>query len=190
MSLASDRLTKLFFKPALLLTESYEDIDVLRASIDAQIRPSNVIECIFAADVAILQWEILRLHRCKAQIVNVAFRRALKSLLRPHFETNGEADDVVERWFTEPESKDEVRKVLARHNLDELAIEAEALRLSVPDLERVDRVVAALESRRNRAIGCVYDFRASSKQCRKRSNRLFKSNEIRSLEGRSSKRTD
>lgn len=187
--MSADKHFKLLFNPALLLTESREEFDALRVAIDDQIEPRNVIEVLYSADVARLQWEVLRAHRCKAHIVNLAFRRALKSVLRHHFHASREADELVDRWFTKPEAKKEVRDILAQCSLDEFAVEAEALRLSLSDVEKFDRILAALESRRNKAIRCIDEYRASFKQSRGRSNRLFESSEIRSLEDKSSKRT-
>jgi hypothetical protein len=36
----------------------------------------------YGHDISSIAWEILRLRRCKAVIINAAFRRALENLLK------------------------------------------------------------------------------------------------------------
>src|SRR5262249_55774752 len=45
--------------------------------------------------------------------------------------------------------------------IDESAIEAEAVRRSSSDLELLDRMLTSLESRRDKALGCVAEYRVS-----------------------------
>jgi len=43
--------------------------------------------------------------------------------------------------------------------MDEGAIEAEAFRVRLDDLERLDRMLAALEFRRDKALSCLAGYR-------------------------------
>src|SRR5262249_23526327 len=63
--------------------------------------------------------------------------------------------------FTDKEAKNQVSELLGRFDLDESAIEAEAIRRSSADLELLDRMLASLETRRNKALGCVAVWRSN-----------------------------
>jgi hypothetical protein len=116
-----------------------------------------------SSTVLILDQRSSSLRRCKVVIINSAFRRALKNLLEQFlgqanedaFEVADEAEALAQAWFTDKEAKKQVSEILARFNLDESAIEAEAIRRSSSDLELLDRMLTSLESRRNKALGCV-----------------------------------
>jgi hypothetical protein len=49
--------------------------------------------------------------------------------------------------------------MLRGFELDEAAVEAEAIRKSAEDLERIDRLLASAEIRRNKALLCVAQYR-------------------------------
>jgi len=121
----------------------------------------------YVHDVSSIVWEILRLRRCKVVIINSAFRSALQTLLRQlsrqpgEYDVGDEAEALAQAWFTDQEAKKQVSEILAGFDLDECAIEAEAIRRSSSDLELLDRMLTSLESRRNKALGCVAEYRAS-----------------------------
>jgi hypothetical protein len=54
-----------------------------------------------------------------------------------------------------------VSNQLRKFGLDESAIEAGAFRMSCADLERVDRMLTLAESRRDRALRFIADYRQS-----------------------------
>ena len=68
-------------KPPLLITESADEFDALHKALQQEIKPRGVIEQMYVADISYIQWEILRLRRCKVVIVNVALQFALEKLL-------------------------------------------------------------------------------------------------------------
>ena len=99
----------------------------------------------------------LRLRRCKAVIINLAFHSALQGLLTKFLREDDYAefvedsvDRLAEKWFTDEKVKNIVSQLLARFQLDEFAIEAEALRKSSGDLQQLDRMLASLELRATR----------------------------------------
>jgi hypothetical protein len=67
-------------KSPLLITESADQFDCIRAALNHEIRPNGIIEHMYVADIAQLVWEILRLRRCKVSIINLAFRAAVEKL--------------------------------------------------------------------------------------------------------------
>src|SRR5262249_61547487 len=73
--------------------------------------------------------------------------------------------------------------------IDESAIEAEAVRRSSSDLELLDRMLTSLESRRDKALGCVAEYRVSlAHQLRESANRLIDGKGVLRLEHASSNR--
>ena len=152
----------------------------------------------YVHDFCSIVWEILRLGRCKVVIINSAFRSALQHLLMQLLKGPGEYDYEVENqaqalahaWFTDREAEKQVSQTLNRFDLDESAIEAEAIRRLSSDLELLDRMLASLESRRNKALCCVAEYRASlAHQLRESADRIIDGKGTLRLEHPSSRRS-
>ena len=182
----------------LLMTESVDEFDRMRDAFDQELKPRGIIEQMYIADMAYLVWEILRLRRCKAGIINSAFCAALERLLvqalrEPgsltyNLHANDEAGRLAREWFSDPGAKKQVSELLKNFQLDELAIEAEAIRSSAEDLERLDRLLASLESRRNKVLRCIADYRGGfARQLRESSDRIIHG-KVLALEKPSSKK--
>src|SRR5215813_13724479 len=125
-------------KLPLLITESAEEFDALRDAFEREIKPRGIIEQMYVHDISSIVWEILRLRRCKVVIINSAFRSALQSLLKQvlrqpgqsEYDVGDEAEALAQAWFTDQEAKKQVSEILSQFDLDESAIEAEAIRRS------------------------------------------------------------
>jgi len=180
----------LFSEPPLLITESADEFAALNAALMEEIKPAGIIERLYVADIAALVWEILRLRRCKVAIVNIAFKDALDQtvyrlagepdIATPERET---VDAVVFDWFSKPKARKEVLKLLAEFRLDESAIEAEAIRSVFSDLEVLDKMLALLESRRNKVLRSIADYRNDfAKQVRDVSKRVIEADPVIQLE--------
>jgi hypothetical protein len=184
-------------KLPLLITESADEFDALLEAFEREIKPRGIIEQMYVHDISAIVWEILRLRRCKVMIINAAFRSALENLLvhlltQPgHFELEPGHKEraLAQRWFTDKAAKKEVLDILDRFGLDESAIEAEAIRRSCSDLELLDRMLTSLESRRNKTLGCVAEYRASlAHQLRQSADRIIEDKSVLPLEHASTKR--
>jgi hypothetical protein len=180
----------LFAKPPLLITESAEDFASLSAALAQEIKPRGIVERMYVAEIAALVWEILRFRRCKAAIVNAAFKGALEDLLSRLIGTPdwGALRELVEDWFSKSEAKKEVSELLAQYHLDESAIEAEAIRSRSEELEVLDRMLTSLESRRNKALRCIADYQDRLK-VREASDRVIEGKAVVQLENRSARRS-
>jgi hypothetical protein len=191
------RRTALLQLPPLLMTESREDFDQVRNSLEREIQPRGPIEQMYVDDMAYIVWEIRRLRRCKDTIVNVAFRdgleRVLKKLLMPSggdFNRYEEIEDLALRWFTDPKAKKEVSELLGQFQLDEIAIEAEAIRESSHFLERLDRMLRSLEARRDRALALVVEYRVNlAHQLREAAQRMTQEPTVLRLETNAGKKS-
>jgi hypothetical protein len=193
------RTTELTLLPKLplLITESADDFDALRDAFEREIKPRGVIEQMYVHDISSIVWEILRLRRCKVVIINAAFRTALEILLvqllkqpgQYEHDVRGEAQVLAEAWFTDKEVKKQISEMLNQFELDESVIEAEAIRKSSSDLELLERMLTSLESRRDKALGCVVQYRASlAHQRRESSDRIIDGKDVLRLEPASGKR--
>jgi hypothetical protein len=193
------RTTELTLLPKLplLITESADEFDALRDAFEREIKPRGVIEQMYVHDICSIVWEILRLRRCKVIIINSAFHSALEDLLVQLLRRPGQYKHDVEKgaralaqaWFTDQEAKKQVSQLLSLHKLDESAIEAEAIRKSSSDLELLERMLTSLESRRDKALGCVVQYRASlAHQLRESADRIIDGKDVLRLEPASGKR--
>jgi hypothetical protein len=185
-------------KLPLLTTESADEFDALRDAFEQEIKPRGIIEHMYVHDISSIVWEILRLRRCKVVIINSAFRSALEHLLvqllkqpgQYEYEVEDEVQTLAQSWFTDQEAKKQVSEILSRFDLDESAIEAEAIRGSSADLELLDRMLTSLETRRNKALGCVAEYRASlAHQLRESADRIIDGKGILRLEDTASERS-
>src|SRR5262245_3695913 len=184
-------------KLPLLITESADEFDALRDAFKQEIKPRGIIEQMYVHDICAIVWDILRLRRCKVIIINSAFRSALQNLLKQllrlpgqyEYQVEGEAEALAHSWFTDQEAKKQVSEILSRFDLDESAIEAEAIRRSSSDLELLDRMLTSLESRRDKALGCVAEYRVSlGQQLRESEERVIDGKAVLRLEDAASSR--
>ena len=178
-------------KLPLLITESADEFEALRDAFEREIKPQGIIEQMYVDDHSSIVWDILRLRRCKVVIINSAFRNALEHLLVPLLKGPGQYDHEVQHkaqalahaWFTDREAEKQVSQTLNRFDLDESAIEAVAIRRSFSDLELLDRMLTSLESRRNKALCCIAEYRASlAHQLRESADRIIDGKEVLRLE--------
>jgi hypothetical protein len=127
----------------------------------------------------------------------VALQPALKVLLTQFLRENDyadfvedNADDIARKWFTDQRIKKILSELLGQFQLDESAIEAEAIRRSSADLELIDRMLASLESRRNKALRCIGEYRDSlARQLRESTDRIIDGKDVLRLEHASGKRS-
>src|SRR5262249_22965967 len=106
-------------KLPLLISESADEFDALRNAFEREIKPRGIIEQMYVHDISSIVWEILRLRRCKAVIINLAFRSALEGLLVPVLRRSGqlqislefEAQALAQSWFTDQKAKNRVSEL-------------------------------------------------------------------------------
>jgi hypothetical protein len=122
-------------------------------------------------------------RRSKTAIINLVFRAALKDLItqllrepgQHAFQLGDQPDELARDWFSDPNVKKQIADLLREFEMDESAIEAEAIRHSTDDLERIDRLMASAEARRDKALVCVAQYRGDfGALLRDSSDRLIK----------------
>ncbi len=197
MTARSNIAFRLSSKMPLLITESEEDFAALTSELKQELKPRGIIEQMYVAYIAALVWEILRLRRCKGATINIALKEALSGIV---YRLAGEPDpdtpernwvDAVSRdWFSKPKARKEVLELLDEFRLDESAIEAEAIRSRFSELEMFDKMLTLQESRFNKALRSIADYRDSfAEQVREVSNRVIEGDPVIRLENRSTKKS-
>src|SRR6516162_7632638 len=172
-------------KLPLLITESADEFDALRDAFEQEIKPRGIIEQMYVHDFCSIVWEILRLRRGRAAIVNAAFRDALVHVLTECLTKPGklqlDLDDQVQTlalaWFKNEQGKKRVAKTL-----NESGIEGEAIRRSSSALELLNRMLASLEARRDKALRCIGEYRDGwGRQLRELSDRMIEGQNVPEL---------
>ena len=187
---ASDKMpNETYLGPALLKTESKEDFAKLLEDLNRDIQPVNVIERIYVNDVANLTWDILRYRRFKAAILNSACRAALENFLRPILSGSERIEMAAVRakqlaydCLYDQEAKDRVSALLKEAGFDEWAVEAEAFRSRLDDVEKIDRLLASAEARREKGLRniALYQERFARK-VRQSSDRVLDADDVPSI---------
>ena len=180
----------------LLITESRDEFNLIRDNLNDQIKPRGIIEQMYVEDIAYLVWEILRLRRSKAAIINLAFRDALTEVVTQLLSNPGErkyhlkdrAEKLAREWFSDPDVKKQIAGLLREFDLDETALEAEAFRKSADDLEGIDRLMASAEARRDKALVCIAQYRGDFGALLRESSDRLVDGKVLKLEHAGSKR--
>jgi hypothetical protein len=87
---------------------------------------------------------------------------------------NYDPEYLATGWFTDPEVKGIVSKILRQFQLDESVIEAEAIKRCLPDLEVLDKMLCTLEARLNKTLRCITEYRESlARQLRESADRII-----------------
>jgi hypothetical protein len=192
-STGSNKLALLPNTP-LLISESEDEFEALRSNLIEEINPRGIIEHMCVADIAEIVWESRRLHRCKAVMINMHYSAALKSLLRNVLVGDvvdyDHAEVLAQTWFTDRKAKKEVAEILRRFHLDESAIEAQAIKSVASELEILDKRLMSLETRRNRAIRNIAEYRESfARKVRESSGRIIEADSVVRLENLSGQKS-
>jgi hypothetical protein len=115
-------------------------------------KPRDFIEEILARDAIDLSWETLRLRRLKAGLMRIAVGAGVTSIVNK-VGYGGSAYDFSEQWMSgDPATRKEFGKLLKRAGLSMEDVMAEALSREIDSFERIDRMLASSEARRNNAL--------------------------------------
>ena len=125
--------------------------DELLARVSGAIKPADIIEEIWIRDIVALTWEALRLRRARAALLTAKRYVGVKHLLRPLCGTK--AYDLSEQWARrEDEAVAAVDRHLATARLTMDAVMAETMSVEIELVEKMDRMIASAEIRRNATL--------------------------------------
>jgi len=139
----------LFGPPPLLEGEDTAAYDELLVRISGAVKPTDIFEEIWIRDIVDLVWEAFRLRRLKANLMTAVAHVALENILEPLIGWT-DAHDLAKAWAARERSAiEQVDKLLVSAGLTMDAVMAQALSLKLGDIERIDRMIATAEGRRN-----------------------------------------
>jgi hypothetical protein len=154
--------------PSLLIGETAEQFEFLRAELEQEIKPQGIIERNYVNDVLLLIWEISRLRRFKVNIIFIARLNALEMLLVRidlglargiGADLNNEAKRLALGWLEKNGDEEIVRQILAQSGLDESAIDAAAFKRSLPEIQEIDDMLAFTEARLEKTLRRISKYR-------------------------------
>jgi hypothetical protein len=140
------------FGPAPLFEgEDSAGYDELLARVSGAIKPADIIEEIWIRDIVALTWEALRLRRARTALLTANRYAGLKRVLKPLCGTK--AYDLSEQWARrEGEAVAAVDRHLATAGLTMDAVMAETMSVEIELVEKMDRMIASAEIRRNATL--------------------------------------
>jgi hypothetical protein len=150
---------------AILATESSAEYDELFAAFMEDIKPRNVVERAYAADVFHITWEIIRYRRIKTTFLNDSFQEVLAEILESEIdaETTSEARTkaraAARQWFASEAGRAETNAMLAAFGLNESSVEVRVIEATAEMIGAIDRTLAMLELRRIGAIRFIAEYR-------------------------------
>jgi hypothetical protein len=162
-SVAVSEVAGVFADAPLIIGEDPADYAQLTAKVLAVVRPGDFIEEMFARDVIDLFWEVTRLRRLKAGLLDANRGKGVKEILFSFGSTDREHNrDLAARWHLgDKDARDPVAEVLADAGLSVEAIMGQTLSLSIDSIERIDRMIASAEARRGNALREIDRHRAT-----------------------------
>lgn len=167
-----------FGPPPLVSTDELAGYEELLARISAHVQPSDPIEDLYTRDIVDLTFELLRYRRYKARILEGAVPRALEDKLAPfvngrhrfgslaNYASDGAREptpamELVNEWMRhESKAIERVNEILKLAKLTIEDIRAHAFFLELGTIERIDRLIAGVEARRNGVMREIERYRA------------------------------
>ena len=163
----------------VLTSESQEEFNGLATAMIEYIQPDGPIGELLVNDVIDATWDIIRYQRSRTALIQSQYRNALSNLLQ-HASDLDEivACNIADGWFRTKAGKQDVANRLEPFNLNETAIEAEAVKIVFADLETLDGLLTSALKRRNKALRLLSEILAPlARRAREVSKRMIADNE-------------
>jgi hypothetical protein len=150
----------LFGPPPLIEGEDAAAYDELSTEISAAVNPADIFEDIWVRDITVLYWEVLRLRRLKVNLMTATAYNGLGTVLQPLLDEG--LSELVANWARRiPRAVKRVDGLLASVGLTKDAIMAHTLTENLDHLERIDRMIAMAEGRRDAMLREIERHRAT-----------------------------
>jgi hypothetical protein len=152
---------RFFGPPPLFVGEDQAQYEAMRDQISAAVGPLDFLEEIWVNDVLNLVWEIQRLRRLKAALLQANAHRGVNRIMMPLLGI-GAAADLANQWAArEPKAIKHVEDILKEAGLTMEAVKAETLVVYLDDFERIERLIASAEARRDACLREIDRHRSS-----------------------------
>jgi hypothetical protein len=155
--------------PALLTGEDENAYHELLDGVSAAVKPIDIVDRILVQDYHDYAWEVARLRRQRAELLNstmhLGLERLLLSLLHSgadgdfvpsasrHPYSGMEACDWAERWNAgDPVAISKVDTLLKAAGLTMDAVEAQTMVINLDKFERIDRMIFMASQRRDKLL--------------------------------------
>jgi len=135
--------------PPLFEAEDTAAYDELLVRISGTVKPADIFEEIWVRDIVDLVWEAFRLRRLKANLMTAVAHKGLREILEPSIGWTDARNLAEARAARERSAIKQADELLASAGLTMDAVMAQSLSLKLNDIERIDRMIAAAEMRRN-----------------------------------------
>lgn len=146
-------LQSLLGPPPLLEGEDPTAYEELWRRMRSAVAPVDVIEEFWVRDYVDLLWETMRLRRLKAALMRAAAHEGLAKVLTPLVPNMLDRNDLVRAWASRGrEARQKVTGLLKGAGQDEAAIAAQTFAAKLDTFERMDRLIAQAEARRNTVL--------------------------------------
>jgi hypothetical protein len=177
----------LFGPPPLLEGEDTAAYDELLVRISGAVKPADILEEIWVREVVDLVWEAFRLRRLKANFMTTVAHEGLRKILETLSDWS-DARDLAQAWATrERGAIKQVDELLASAGLTMDAVMAQTLSLKLDDIDRIDRMIATAEGRRNAILREVDRHRTTWGQNVRRAVQQIEAAEIKVIETKPAK---
>jgi hypothetical protein len=159
--------TTIFGPPPILEGEDASAYDELLVQVSNGVKPKDIIEEIWIRDIVDLTWEIFRYRRLKARWLSDGISGLLGDLLYqciPGWSEKRAHNLALEWEAREAAAIAQVEEVLASCNLTMDTVYSPALVRYLDEIERIDRLTAIAEGRRNAVFREIDRHRATLAQ--------------------------
>jgi len=174
--------------PPLLEGEDTAAYDELLVQISGAVKPADILEEIWVRDIVDLVWEAFRLRRLKANLMTAVAHEGLTKILETLIGWS-DARDLAQAWATrEPSAIKQADELLGSAGLTMDAVMAQTLSLKLNDIERIDRMIATAEGRRNAILREVDRHRTTWGQNVRRAVQQIEASEIKVIETKPAKK--
>jgi hypothetical protein len=171
-----------FGPPPILEGEDTAAYDELLARISGAVKPADILEEIWVRDLVDLVWDAFRLRRLKANLLTAVAHEGLRTILGPLIGWE-HARHLAKAWAArEPSAIKQADELLGSAGLTMDAVMAQALSLKLNDVERIDRMIATAEGRRNAILREVDRHRTRWEQNVRQAAQQIEATEIRVIE--------
>jgi hypothetical protein len=174
-----------FGPPPLIDGENSAEYEELLARVSATVKPTDILEEIWVRDVVDLVWEAWRLRRLKAALMMANAHKGLNKALDPLVEWE-ERQFLVAGWTArDPEAIERVDQILASAGRTIDSVMAQTLSNKLEDIERIDRMTALAEARRNATLREIDGHRETLSQNLRRAVQDVEDSQLRLIENKS-----
>ena len=142
-NILNDELVQIFGAPNIISGESFEDYQELEYQLRLQFKPKDILDEILLRDIIDAIWELLRLKRIKAHILNSSKIRAFGALKQERFGLTNKTPEIEGKTYAE---------ALEYMGYKPTALLAKGFTINLENLTVIENQIYRLEIRRNNAI--------------------------------------